>query len=158
MKAIYKTIFLCLTLMFGISSCSKDEVPPTGPQDNAEKLAVGTYVGEWSRTNLSTQAVESGAGSIIFSTDEELGNNVSVMTLESTTVDLGVDAANSVCNIARLNSGELVYYNMVKANPFGMTFQGRISPEGVATMTYNKIVRSGRKEVEFAYTFSGVKQ
>ena len=47
---------------------------------------------------------------------------------------------------------------MVAANPFGMVFQGSISPEGVATMQYTKIVRSGRREVEFSYTFTGTKQ
>ncbi len=158
MKTIYKALFICLTVVIGLTGCSKDEIPPTGPQDNAEKLAVGTYVGEWTRVNLETNAVETGSGSITFSTDEEHGNNVSVMTLESATVELGVNAETSVCNITRLNSGELVYYNMVKANPFGMTFTGRISPEGVATMDYNKIVRSGRREVEFKYSFTGTKQ
>lgn len=158
MKTIYRSIFVCLTLLLGFTACDKDEIPPTGPQDNAEKIAVGTYVGEWTRTNLSTEAVESGTGSITFSTEEEYGNNVSVMTLVSSVVELGVDSDTSVCNITRMASGELVYYNMVKANPFGMVFQGRISPEGVATMTYTKLVRSGRREVEFSYTFTGTKQ
>lgn len=144
--------------MIGLAACSKDEVPPTGPQDNAEKLVAGTYVGEWSRTNLSTGAVESGPGSIVFSTDAEYGNNVSVMTLASSVVELGVDSDTSVCNITLLSSGEFVYYNLVKANPFGMTFNGRVSPEGEATMNYTKIVRSGRREVEFNYSFIGRKQ
>ena len=96
MKTIYRSIFVCLTLLFVFTSCDKDELPPTGPQDNAEKLAVGTYFGEWSRTNLSTNAVESGAGTITFSTDDEYGNNVSVMTLQSSEIELGVDADTSV--------------------------------------------------------------
>ena len=144
--------------MLGLAACDKDEIPANGAPDNAEKLVAGTYVGEWSRTNVSTGAVESGTGSITFSVDAELGNNVSRMTLTSEVIELGVNADSSVCNITRLNSGELVYWNMVGGNPFGMTFSGRVSPEGVATMDYTKIVRSGRREVEYSYTFSGRKQ
>ena len=158
MKAIYKSIFFCIALMLGLTACDKDEIPATGAPDNAEKLVAGTYVGEWSRTNISTGAVESGTGSITFSVDAELGNNVSRMTLACDGIELGVNADSSVCNITRLNSGELVYWNMVGGNPFGMTFTGRVSPEGVATMDYTKIVRSGRREVEYSYTFSGRKQ
>lgn len=144
--------------MLGLAACDKDEIPAPGAPDNAEKLVAGTYVGEWSRTNISTGAVESGTGSITFSVDAELGNNVSRMTLVSEVIELGVNEDSSVCNITRLNSGELVYWNMVGGNPFGMAFSGRVSPEGVATMDYTKIVRSGRREVEYSYTFSGRKQ
>ena len=159
MKAIYSSLFLCLAILLGLSSCDDkhDKIPPTGGLDNAEKLVAGEYVGEWSRTNLSTDVVESGAGSIIFSVDPELGNNVSVMKLQST-LELGVNSDSSVCNITRLSSGDFTYWNYTGSNPFGMTFYGKVSPEGVATMTYNKIVRSGRKEVEFLYSFSGTKQ
>lgn len=149
-----------MALLIGLSACDDKHVkiPATGGLDNAEKLVAGTYVGEWSRTNLSTNAVESGRGSIIFSVDPELGNNVSVMTLTSDGIELGVNAESSVCNISRLSSGIFTYWNVSGSNPFGMTFQGKVTPEGVATMVYNKIVRSGRREVEFSYTFSGSKQ
>lgn len=159
MKAIFKSIFFCVALVLGMTSCdNKDEIPPTGGLDNAEKLVAGTYVGEWTRTNVGTGAVETGAGSIIFSVDESKGNNVSVMTLSSSSVELGVNANTSVCNITRLSSGDFTYWNYTAANPFGMIFNGKVSPEGVATMTYSKIVREGRKEVEFLYNFSGRKQ
>ncbi len=145
--------------MLGLTACDDkhEKMPPTGGLDNAEKLVAGTYVGEWSRTNLSTNAVESGSGSIVFSVDEEKSNNVSVITLQSD-LDLGVNADTSVCNITRLSSGDFTYWNYMSTNPFGMTFYGKVSAEGVASMTYNKIVRSGRKEVEFIYSFSGRKQ
>lgn len=148
-----------MALMLGLTACDDkhDELPATGGLDNAEKLVAGTYVGEWSRTNLSTNAVESGAGSITFSVNEELGNNVSVMTLQSD-LDLGVNADSSVCNITMISTGDFSYWNYTSANPFGMTFYGKVSAQGVATMTYNKIVRSGRREVEFVYTFTGNKQ
>ena len=135
-----------------------EEIPPMGAPDNAEKLVAGTYAGEWTRKNLSTEAVQSGAGTLTLSLTEDGENNVSVISVESNELELGVKAPSSVCNVTRLNSGEFVYWNVVKANPFGMTFNGRISPEGVITMDYNQIVRSGRKEVEFKYSFKGVKQ
>lgn len=159
MKAIYKYIFFCVAIMLGLTACDgkHDKIPPTGGLDNAEKLVAGTYVGEWSRINLTSNAVETGAGSITFSVDEELGNNVSVMTLQST-LELGLGSDSSVCNISLLSSGVFTYWNYTGTNPFGTTFYGKVSPEGVATMTYNKLVRSGRKEVEFLYSFSGTKQ
>lgn len=160
MKALYKSIFFCLTLVLGLSACTgkNEEMPPTGGLDHAEQLAVGTYVGTWSRTNLTTGAVESGAGSITFEVDPEKGNNVSKITVDSDALDLGMTQKTSACNISRLSSGVLSYWNLVTSNAFGIAFNGKISPEGVATMQYNKIVRSGRKEVEFSYSFSGNKQ
>lgn len=148
-----------MALVLGLTACDgkHDKMPPTGGLDNAEKLVAGTYVGEWSRLNLSTNVVETGAGSITFSVDEEKGNNVSVMTLQSD-LDLGVNADTSVCNITRLSSGVLTYWNYASTNPFGMTFNGKVTPEGEATMVYTKIVRSGRREVEFNYSFIGRKQ
>lgn len=160
MKAIYKSIFFCLSLLLGLTACSgkNDEIPPTGGLDNAEKLVVGTYVGEWSRTVVATGAVESGTGSITFSVNEELGNNVSVMTLDATGIELGVTENTSVCNITRLSSGDFTYWNYSGTNPFGMTFYGKVSPQGAATMVYTKIVRTGRREVEYNYLFTGTKQ
>lgn len=160
MKTFLKSIFVCMLLLPMLVACDgkNEEMPPSGAPDNAEKLVVGTYVGEWSRTNLSTNAVEIADGSISFALTEDEANNVSVISVESAGMNLGVKAPTSACNVTRMNSGEFVYWNVVKGNPFGMTFNGRISPEGVATMDYNQIVRSGRKEVEFKYSFKGVKQ
>lgn len=161
MKAIYKSIFFCIALMLGMTACDDkhDKIPATGGLDNAEKLAAGTYVGTWSRVNLSTGAEESQPGSITFSVDEEKGNNVSVMTIASgTDFDLGLNEDTSVCNITKLSSGVLTYWNATSTNPFGMTFTGKVDVDGKATMEYTKIVRSGRREVEFNYNFSGSKQ
>ena len=160
MKALYKSIFFSLAIMMGLSACTgkNDTIPPTGAPDNAEKLVAGTYAGTWSRTNLSTGAVEEGAGSITFSVDEELGNNVSVISVESSELDLGMNAPTSACNINLLSSGVLSYWNITASNPFGTSFNGKVSPEGVATMEYTKIVRANRREVEMQYSFVGNKQ
>ena len=159
MKALYKSIFFSVALLMGMASCSKDDLPPSGPLDNAEKLVVGTYVGEWTRETVGTDEVIKGPGSITFSVSENYGNNVSVMTLNASGIDLGIDEPmTSVCNITLLSSGEFTYWNQTASNPFGTTFYGKVSTEGVATMLYTKIIKEGRKEIEYNYSFTGSKQ
>lgn len=159
MKAIYKSIFFSVALVLGMTSCDKDELPPTGPLDNAEKLVVGTYVGEWTRETVGTDEVITGSGSITFSVDENYSNNVSRMTLDASGIDLGIEEPmTSVCNITLLSSGEFTYWNQTASNPFGTTFYGKVSTEGVATMLYTKIIKEGRKEIEYNYSFTGKKQ
>lgn len=160
MKALYKTIFFSVALAFGMASCDdKDELPSTGPRDNAEILVAGTYVGEWTRETVGTDDVITGPGSITFSVDPAYGNNVSRMTLDATDFDLGIDdPKTSVCNITILSSGEFTYWNQTATNPFGTIFYGKVSTDGVATMNFTKILKEGRKEVEYIYSFSGKKQ
>lgn len=158
MKALYKSIFFTVALMFGMTSCDKDELPPTGPQDNAEKLVAGTYVGEWTRETDGTGEILSGTGSITFSVSESYGNNVSVITLDSSGVDLGIDEPmTSVCNITKLSSGEFTYWNQTASNPFGTIFYGKVSTDGVATLEYSKTIVEGRKQTKYYYTFTGRK-
>ena len=159
MKALYKSIFFSVALALGMVSCDKDELPPTGPRDNAEILAAGTYVGAWTRVVDGTDQVETGSGTITFSVDKEnYGNNVSVMTLTSDGIDIGIDdPKTSVCNITKLSSGELTYWNQTASNPFGTTFYGNIGVDGVATMYYTKSVREGRKTTTYNYSFTGTK-
>ena len=64
MKTLYSSLFLSVALAFGMVSCDKDELPPTGPQDNAEIRVAGTYVGEWTREVDGTNEVTTGTGSI----------------------------------------------------------------------------------------------
>lgn len=159
MKAIYKTLLLSVALAFGLASCDKEELPPTGPQDNAEKLAAGTYVGEWTRVTDGTNEVIKGPGSITFSVSEEYGNNVCVMSLKAEGIDIAInDPKTSVCNITLFSSGEFTFWNQTATNPFGTTFYGKISTDGVATMEYSKTVKQGLKETKYFYSFSGEKQ
>lgn len=160
MKTLYKSLFFSVALMFGMTSCDKDEIPPTGPQDNAEVLVAGTYVGEWTRVTDGTNETISGPGTITFSVDREnYGNNVSVMTLTSESVDIGIaDPKTSVCNITILSSGVFTYWNQTAANPFGTTFYGNVDTAGVATMEYTKTVVEGRRQTKYYYSFVGKKQ
>lgn len=158
MKALYKSLFFSVAMVSLMASCSKDELPPTGPKDNAEKLVAGTYVGEWTRETVGTDVVETGTGSITFSVDPQYGNNVSVMTLESDGLDIGIDdPKTSVCNITILSSGVFTFWNQTAGNPFGTVFYGTVDTDGVAIMNYTKIVKEGRKEIEYNYSFLGKK-
>ena len=160
MKTLYKSLFFSVALMFGMASCDKDDIPPTGPQDNAEVLVAGTYVGEWTRVTDGTNETISGPGTITFSVDrEKYGNNVSVMTLTSEGVDIGIDdPKTSVCNITILSTGVFTYWNQTAANPFGTTFYGQVDTDGVATMEYTKTVVEGRRQTKYYYSFIGKKQ
>ena len=160
MKALYKSIFFSVALMFGMASCDKDELPPTGPRDNAEKLVEGTYYGTWTRATDGTDIVETGSGSISFSVDyEKYSNNVSVMTFDVTGVDIGLgDTNTAVCNISMISSGDFSFWNNGPSNTFGTTFYGSISAQGVAKMTYTKSVVEGRKTTTYIYSFEGTKQ
>lgn len=159
MKAIYKSIFISVALLVGMVSCDKDELPPTGPQDNAEKLVAGTYAGVWSRETVGTDEIITGTGSITFSVSDAYSNNVSVITLDVSGIDLGIDdPKTSVCNISLFSSGVFSYWNMTASNPFGTTFYGKVDTDGEATMFFNKIIKEGRKEVEYNFSFIGYKQ
>lgn len=161
MKVIYNLLGLSLILVLALSSCSgKDEVtPPTGGLDYAEQLIQGTYVGTWSKTNLTTGEEESSEGTVVFSWNDELGNNVSAISVTSEVSDfLNLEAESSACNISKLSSGVLSYWNVYPMNPLGTTFTGKVSPEGECTMDYNIIVVIKRKETEFKYSFVGNKQ
>lgn len=161
MKSIYNLFSICLVVLFGLSACTgkNEEIPPTGGLDNAEQLVQGTYVGTWSKTNQTTGDVETSAGTITFSWNEGLSNNVSAITITSETTDfLNIDTDSSACNISKLSSGILSYWNVYSLNPFGTEFTGKVTPEGVCSMDYTKIVVIKRKETEFKYSFSGTKQ
>lgn len=163
MKAIFKSIFFCLTLMLGLSACTgkNEEMPPTGGLDHAEQLAVGTYVGTWTCTNQTTRAETTATGSVTFASTEEMGNNVVSVTIisdDKKALNLGAKAETSACNITRLSSGILSFWNVYNMNPFGFTFTGKITPEGDVTFNYTAAVVKNHKETLFDYSFSGKKQ
>lgn len=168
MKAIIKSIFGCLALLLAFSACSdKNEVmPPAGAPDSAEKLIEGTYVGTWTSDNTNTGEITTSTGSIKFEWDEEqCSNNVSIVTFVSDdkkAVDLGLKAESCGCNISKNSAGILTFWNVYEMNPFGLSFNGKVSPEGELTITYEvkmkKRVNGRPVEVKFIISFKGNKQ
>lgn len=163
MKTLYKYIFLCLSSVLAFSACTgKNEViPPTGGLDHAEKLIEGTYVGTWTATNLNTGDSKTATGTVTFTSTDELGNNVvevSIISDDTKAVNLGAKVNPSACNVSRLSSGILSFWNVYSLNPFGFTFTGKVTPEGDATFTYEKANVVNHIQTKFSYTFSGTKQ
>lgn len=179
MKAIYKSIFACLALVFGLTACNGDyELPPTGAPDGAEKLAVGIYEGEWAVTNQKTGEVKKYPGcSLTFELAEYKNpgdtvwyteHNVNKIEIGETPkdLDLHLNSSSTVCNISRNSAGILNYWNAQGSNPIGTAFTGKIylktdTSESVVTLSYSVTVREGRggkKITNYNYDFSGTKQ
>lgn len=163
MKTLYKSIFFCLTLLLGLSSCTgkNDEMPPTGGLDNAEKLIAGSYVGTWTSTNTVTGDVSSATGTLTFSSSEELGNNVATVSIvsdDTKSVNLNAKAETSACNVSKLSSGVLSFWNVYALNPFGFTFTGKVTPEGNVNFNYSVAVVVKHKETIYNFEFIGHRQ
>lgn len=164
MKSIYKSLFLSVALLLGMTSCdSKDEFPPTGPLDNAENIIAGTYVGEWTYEYVENSEVKVGSGTITFSVDPQYSNNVSVIEIYADDIDFHEEVSKkSVCNVSLNSSGDLWYWNQYNGNPLGTTFYGKVDSEKNITMDFTRqiVVKEGRKEVVYTYiySFTGHKQ
>lgn len=163
MKTIFRSILFSLALLIGFTACDDKHVkiPPTGGLDNAEKLIEGTYVGTWSSTNTSTGEAATATGSLTFSSSEELGNNVVAVTIVSDdpkAVNLGAKADTSACNVSKLSSSVLSFWNVYSLNPFGFTFTGKVTPEGDVSFNYSVAIVVKHKETIYNFEFLGHKQ
>ena len=163
MKTLYKFLFLSVAMLCGLASCNKDELPPTGPLDNAEKLIEGKYVGEWSYEYVEGGEFLQGPGTITFSLDPAYSNNVSVIEIYSDNIDFHEEVSKkSVCNVSLYSSGDLWYWNDYDGNPIGATFYGKVGSDESITMVFTRkiVVKEGRKEIVYTYnySFTGQKQ
>ena len=167
MKTLFKSILFCLTFVMLLSACDdKHEVmPPTGDRDNAEHLIEGVYPGVWTCFNTETSEETTATGSISFTWNEELGDNVSVITVlsdDKKAVDPGLSAESCGCNISKNSSGILTFWNVYTMNPFKLAFYGTVNADGEISFDYTitkKVRINGKpKEVSFDYSFRGKKQ
>ncbi len=156
--------------MLGFVSCGDDtDIPPTGVPDGAEVASLGTYIGQWEKINTKTGKVDTFAGSIEVAPfmeengedNEVVVRNVNVLNvLEPEIKSLELKEQQSACNIVFNSDRTLNLWNYTKANPFGVTFTGSISQDGVLTLIYSVDVREGRgnNKTKFDLTFIGSKQ
>ncbi|MDE6480696.1 MAG: hypothetical protein K2L45_10545 [Muribaculaceae bacterium] len=163
MKAIFRSIIFCLTLLIGLTACDDKHVkmPSTGGLDHAEKLIEGVYVGTWSSTNTATGETTTATGTVTFSSNDELGNNVVGITIisdDTKAVNLGAKSDTSACNVSKLSSDVLSFWNVYSLNPFGFTFTGKVTPEGEATLNFETSVVKNHKQTIFNVEFVGHKQ
>ncbi len=171
MKALYKTLLLCVSLSFVLIGCDDStEIPSSGPLDHAEELALGTYVGEWTILNTtdSTSVIYPGTVSLdpytyINKEDVEVtehnANRVNV-TVDGN-ADIYLESNESACN-TQLNSAKgITFWNLTSSNPFGVTYWGKVSTTGNLILKYEALVRTGRggKNItKYSCSFSGDKQ
>lgn len=156
MKKIVKSIFLLFVVAVSFSSCRDDyEMPDPGAPCNPEKEVAGTYTGTWTRTNAANGEVIEKPGTLTLSSDTAA--YVSIVSASAEDLELGLKADYSVANIMKDSSGSYTLVNPTKGNPFGCTFTATVSADKQATMEYSAITRSGRKEIEFMFKFSGAK-
>lgn len=163
MKTIFRSILFCLTLLVGFTACDDKHVklPSTGGLDHAEKLIEGVYLGTWTSTNTATGEVTTATGSVTFSSNDEVGNNVvavSIVSDDTKAVNLGAKSDTSACNVSKLSSGVLTFWNVYSLNPFGFTFTGKVTPEGDAILNFETSVVKNHKQTIFNVEFIGHKQ
>lgn len=155
MKTIIKTLFVFLTLAMTMVSCREDyKMPDTGAAINPEKEIAGTYVGVWIRDNVTSGDSEQYPGTLVIG-----ASTAYVITITTTCddLDLQLESLSTVANVTWNTANEYNFYNLLSTNPFGTTFSGKVINKE-ATLTYNKIVKEGRKEVEYNFTFDGTLQ
>ncbi len=156
--------------MLGFVSCGDDtDIPAPGAPDGAEVASLGSYVGQWEKVNTKTGKVDTFAGSIevapymvkVGEDNEVTANNVNVLNVvEPAIKTLELKSQQSACNIVFNSARTLNFWNYTKANPFGITFTGSISQDGILTLNYSVDVREGRGDNKTKYnlTFTGSKQ
>ncbi|MBD5266205.1 MAG: hypothetical protein K2M71_09695 [Duncaniella sp.] len=154
---------LLVTLVLVLTSCRDEpEIPDHGKKGNPEKETAGTYVGTWSKAlrNSDDAPVEAQGSLILAATDESY---VTVVTIDCASSEIGFnDKSNFSSTDCRANiinqSAQYVFYNVLNGNAFGTPFNGTVSFDGTATITFSKTIKEGRKTYTYDYTFSGTKQ
>lgn len=154
MKNLLKTMFLAFAAYLVFTACSDDEDGVTNPGTpiHPEVEVAGIYSGTWSRSLIgSTDEPTTAAGTLTF----EASENAYVTKVSATCTTLGIDYS-ALANITPTYN----FYNNVAAsttNGFGVTFSGAIK-ESVATISFTKTVKEGRKTYNYTYSFEGKKQ
>lgn len=147
MKKILLALFAFMA--FAMTACQDkyEEVDPGAPS-NPEKTGAGVYTGTWSRTfeGVTTTA----EGTITIAPGET--NYVCEVTVDCPELALNAATDNSIANI----NPALAFYQST-ANNIALSFYGRIQKDGSIEMNFSKIVKEGRKSLNYVYSFEGHK-
>lgn len=146
-KIIFAIVALVATL--SLSSC-KDEVEYVSPgtPSNPEQTTAGVYAGTWTRTNTSDNTVVEGQGTLTLVAGESA--YITNVTAVCAAIDMDY---TSTANI----TPAMAFYSSMSTNGFGTPFNGKADGK-VASISFQKTVREGRKTSTFKYEFSGAKQ
>lgn len=157
MKKILYSFMMLFVATLCFTACSDDDddngsiVMPSNP----EKDIAGTYSGTWTTTNQTSGAVSTGAGTItIAATDSAY---VADLIINECT-DANVSVMKSVVNVDWRTNNTYSFFNKTSTNELGGAFAGKVIDGKTLELSFNKVVRSGRKSVTYNYSFVGTKQ
>lgn len=155
-KIIYGLLFL-LTCGLTLSACSDDDDDLVKHSATPEAAAAGTYAGTWSKQQVGGDTT-TGEGTLTLSAaTDEAGNALAYavnVAAESTSLML---SKSSIANITWVNDG-FAFNNNAQGNGFGTVFAGNVLGDGTASITFTVSEKSGRKTVNYIYSFTGKKQ
>lgn len=154
MKNIFKALFVAIAMTFSLSSCRDNaEIPDHGPVVHPQVDVQGTYNGDWTKSELGTENVETGIGSLVFTPSEE--NYVT--NIQATCATLAIDQT-SAANISPGGEGYF-FSNTLAENGFGAVFRGSVKKsDNTVWLSYKKTIKQGIKSRTYIFTFNGTKQ
>lgn len=146
-----KILFGILAVIaFSLTSC-KDEAGNADPGTpvNVAGAVEGTYTGTWTRVESSKpDDIQTGTGTLTFT---QLNGENYAVTVVAVCADLDVNyTANANINPA------YVFFNSLPTD-FGSSFAGRIIDKKDASLKFTKVVKEGRKQYLYDYTFNGTR-
>lgn len=148
-----KGLFLSAILAVSVSACREEVgLPDNGTPNNPEIATAGTYSGVWTRTSTTGEVITAD-GTMTLAADEQY---VTVVTLSCPDIE-EIDGMHSRANIAS-NALGYAFLNRLSTNDFATTFNGAVTKDNVASITFKKTVREGHKSTTYTYDFSGEKQ
>lgn len=154
MKNIFSGLFLVLALSLGFTACSDDDNDAPVYSTTPEIASAGTYVGTWTKEKVGGETqVENGTLTFAPAEGEEATPYVTTVTAECAALSM---KKVSTANITYAGS-DFLFSNMNITNGFGTKFNGSISSENEAVISFTLTEREGRKTYVFNYSFVGVK-
>ncbi len=148
---------MALMMCVCFTSCRDDaEIPDHGPVMNPELETAGTYTGEWTRVNTSTEVPETYPGTIVLTATDQ--NYISTMQVKCD--GIGLDQTKNI-NITPGGQGYM-YSNVLGMQLPGADkpsiFSGNITKQGEIDIYFQATFKEGRKTTTYRYSFIGKKQ
>lgn len=156
MKNILSGMFFVLALSFGFAACSDDNNDTTVYETTPEIASAGTYIGTWTREAVGSETkTQEGTLTLAPVEGEDVRPYVTNVKVESKGTEFNLNK-ESTANISYAGT-DVLFSNMNVTNGFGVKFNGSISADNKAVISFTVTEREGRKTYVFNYSFEGVK-
>ncbi len=145
---------MALVMVCCLPACRDNaEIPDHGPVVQPQEEAKGIYNGEWTRTDVKTGVVVTGAGTLEITPSEY--NYVANISVKCDDMKLDRSAP---ANITPGGQG-YQFSNPEASNSLGNIFIGDIKKSDMsAFMTFKITVKEGRASNTYLYVFNGKRQ